>query len=105
MPVMKKQCATCPFRGASEQQVARDAIIDPSQWGCHSDAAYGWTEKQCRGHWRARRKYPPTDAEIATFENWQSDFNKKFALGVDIDDLPPSPVREIEKTLSPKETE
>lgn len=95
MPVRKRRCESCPFRGASEAQKAQDAMVDPSQWGCHSEAAYGWTDIQCRGHHAARLKYPPSDDEIKAFEAWQSEFGRAFAQGVAFDDLPEAPVREV----------
>ena len=100
MPVAKKQCATCPFRGATEAQIAGDAIVEPEHWGCHSDNPYGWTDMQCRGHWRARKKYPPSDAEVRVFQKWQDDFNKAFCAGADIDDLPDPPVRSVVAEMS-----
>ena len=103
MPVRKKRCDTCPFRGATEREKARDAIIDPEQWSCHSEAPYGWTDIQCRGHHAARLKYPPSAAEGQDFEQWQSDFNKAFAAGVEFDELPSAPVRQVVVEMQSRE--
>ena len=83
--------------------VSQDAIVDPSQWGCHSEAQFGWTDIQCRGHHAARLKYPPSEREVREFEQWQRDFNKAFTAGVEFDDLPEAPVRAVVAGLQRKE--
>ena len=103
MRVRKKQCDTCPFRGATEAQIAGDAIVDPEHWGCHSENPYGWTDVQCRGHWRARKRYPPTEEELSAFKAWQANWNKLFSQGVSVDDLPEPPVREVVAQMNNKE--
>lgn len=57
----QKQCQTCPFRGVSEHERRELAVVPPDYWECHTEAGYtGGSGIQCRGHWEARRKYPPT---------------------------------------------
>lgn len=84
----RKQCKTCPFRGMPEDERREHAIVDAVAWPCHTEHPIGWGETQCRGHWEAQRKYPPTEAERARFAAWQEEFNAAFAAGVAADKLP-----------------
>lgn len=86
--VRKKQCADCPFRIMTQDEIYDAAVIDPDNWGCHTEQGFGWTDIQCRGHWRSVKKYPPDKSEIANFKEWQVKFNRAFADGLDIDCLP-----------------
>lgn len=58
MPVRKKQCASCPFRGgASEEDIREASAVHPEHWPCHTDDLHGDEGIQCRGHWGARLRF------------------------------------------------
>lgn len=57
--VAKRQCETCPFKGADDAYKKSCAGIPAEDWPCHTaDLVYGNHASQCRGHWKAQRKYP-----------------------------------------------
>lgn len=56
--VAARQCDTCPFRGASEETKRSCAGIPADDWPCHTEDLTFNNWVQCRGHWRAQRKYP-----------------------------------------------
>ena len=66
-----KQCSTCPFRGADEAYRKECAVMDAEDWPCHSEDIHGNTDIQCRGHYEARRKYPPSDEDVAELQRWR----------------------------------
>jgi hypothetical protein len=78
MPVRRKMCDTCPFRGMSQDERMENACVEAEAWGCHSESPYGWTDIQCRGHYAAQKKYPPTPEGLAKLEadraKWMEDF-------------------------------
>lgn len=83
MTVRRKMCETCPFRGISQAERKKLAVVEPDAWGCHSENPYGWTDIQCRGHYAARQKYPPTAEDIAALkaerEVWMSEFRASLS--------------------------
>lgn len=78
MPVRRKMCETCPFRGISEAERKELAVVEPEAWGCHSENPYGWTDIQCRGHYAARKQYPPTQADIDALNAWRASVNAEM---------------------------
>lgn len=57
----RKQCASCPFRGVSEAERKELAAVPAENWPCHTEQGFfAACDIQCRGHWQAQRKYPPT---------------------------------------------
>lgn len=98
MPRAKKMCPTCPFRGIRESEKRELAVVEADAWGCHEENPYGWTDIQCRGHFEAQKKYPPTEHEVPCLRKWQDEFSAAFALsvlnGTDIDKLPLAPTRD-----------
>lgn len=90
----KKMCATCPFRGMSAADRYENAVVPPDDWPCHTEHPIGWGETQCRGHYEARRKFPPAPHEVVRLKNWQRDLSALMAANVPIDALPPAPMRD-----------
>ena len=65
MRVRIKQCETRPFQGAAESYRLESAAIPAEDWPCHTeDVVYGVHDVQFRGHYEARRTFPPSDEAV-----------------------------------------
>lgn len=57
----RRQCASCLFRGATEDYKLESAAIPAENWTCHTEddgcGGWGYSGIQCRGHWEAQHKY------------------------------------------------
>lgn len=73
-----KQCATCPFRHADEAYRKESAIIPAEDWPCHTEHPHGGGDTQCRGHYEAQRKYPPTADQVAELMRWREEHANDF---------------------------
>jgi hypothetical protein len=71
MTPRKTMCQTCPFRGISEEERRELAVVEPEAWGCHTENPWTWTDIQCRGHYEARKKYPPSAEDVAVLNEWR----------------------------------
>lgn len=73
-----KQCKTCPFRGADDAYRKECAVIPAEDWPCHSEDVFGATDIQCRGHYEAQRKFPPSESDYAELMRWRAEQDREM---------------------------
>ena len=78
MTVAKKMCLSCPFRGVGGEEKRKMAVVPADEWSCHTEDPLGHYDIQCRGHYAARKRYAPTESDLAKLLAWREEANRKL---------------------------
>lgn len=74
----RKQCASCPFRHADEDYRKESAITPAEDWPCHTEYPWGGGDIECRGHYEAQIKHPPSAEQVAALMRWREERQNDF---------------------------